>query len=991
MNEQERSELERLSQRQSYLQDQVALLGGQIKAFEARLISTRQTNVPPAMEIQPLEIKPAEMPPFASPPAPPKSSPHVESAERLRNAMAKPPPLPPMIPPSIPPSLQTQEQVRQPSTARMESFPASGAQGSVPSPAFEFTHSTPPPIAAASAAPRESSFEMRLGTYWLVRVGVVMLLSALGFFGYYAYEHYIPRLGAAGKVVLLYLASATLLGVGGWFQRGKVKESLRNYGQVVFAGGLAAVYFTTYAAHHIANLRVIQSALLDGALLFGWAGFMVWLADRRKSEVLALFAIGLAYYTSVITNIGLFTLYSNLVLTLAAVFFLLRNRWANLSFVTLVATYASCVFWRFIHNGKIVWRHEDLIQDFWTGNLFVLGYWIVFTAAVFLTKHEKFSDANRASFLWLNNSAFFGLITVVLLQVHRDWFWAFSLGYGGILLGLTLMATRLLGDQKLAQNSYLIQGLLLVTVGLIAKFTGLQLALLLGAQSVALIVLSELRRNRILRLSAAIVALLAVAWGISGIKRFDPTGLVLGTALGAMMTFNAWWTRRYDREPDRSLLRLRTAYYVGLALLIWLVTTTQNTSRSDLAVVLAFEALALTASLYVLRIREMTLLGQSYLILAQLLLLSQIISPATSSPWWSSAAVITITLGLSHWWQRQRVLQCEPQISQFIQGLYALALIGLMYNWLHPHFSAPAWLAFTSLLAVAATAYGVLTRAWMLAACGQLFLVASSQQFVLQLLTQKPGWHFSLAPIGALALLSFAVVRWFARHPDASQRISEPLLQFARLYRWLALAMSIWWVHAYIPAREQSWTFTLLGLMVFLWSGWRQSREALIFSAAFSVTGLTLFWIQLDGAPTVYWPNLLAILTLLSQQQIASRASVKYHLEPPVQGCIIGIGGASLWLFFSRWVLLESGGFYLTVVWSALALGLFVVGLALRERMYRWLGLTVLACSLGRVVFFDVWKLETIYRVVSFMALGVVLLVLGFIYNKYLERLKQWL
>ena len=67
MNEQERSELERLSQRQSYLQDQVALLGGQIKAFEARLISTRQTNVPPAMEIQPLEIKPAEMPPFASP------------------------------------------------------------------------------------------------------------------------------------------------------------------------------------------------------------------------------------------------------------------------------------------------------------------------------------------------------------------------------------------------------------------------------------------------------------------------------------------------------------------------------------------------------------------------------------------------------------------------------------------------------------------------------------------------------------------------------------------------------------------------------------------------------------------------------------------------------------------------------------------------------------------------------------------------------------
>ena len=31
---------------------------------------------------------------------------------------------------------------------------------------------------------------------------------------------------------------------------------------------------------------------------------MVWVADRKKSEVLALFAIGLAYYTSIITRVG---------------------------------------------------------------------------------------------------------------------------------------------------------------------------------------------------------------------------------------------------------------------------------------------------------------------------------------------------------------------------------------------------------------------------------------------------------------------------------------------------------------------------------------------------------------------------------------------------------------------------------------------------------------------------------------------------------------
>jgi uncharacterized membrane protein len=74
-----------------------------------------------------------------------------------------------------------------------------------------------------------------------------------------------------------------------------------------------------------------------------------------------------------------------------------------------------------------------------------------------------------------------------------------------------------------------------------------------------------------------------------------------------------------------------------------------------------------------------------------------------------------------------------------------------------------------------------------------------------------------------------------------------------------------------------------------------------------------------------------------------------------------------------------------------LALAFFTCGIALRERMYRWLGLGILACALGRVVIFDVWKLETLYRILSFLALGIVLLVLGFIYNKYQDKIKEWL
>ncbi|MEO7299580.1 MAG: DUF2339 domain-containing protein, partial [Verrucomicrobiota bacterium] len=77
--------------------------------------------------------------------------------------------------------------------------------------------------------------------------------------------------------------------------------------------------------------------------------------------------------------------------------------------------------------------------------------------------------------------------------------------------------------------------------------------------------------------------------------------------------------------------------------------------------------------------------------------------------------------------------------------------------------------------------------------------------------------------------------------------------------------------------------------------------------------------------------------------------------------------------------------------WAALALVLFILGLSLKERIYRWCGLVILGAAVGRVFLFDVWKLETIYRILSFMALGLVLLVLGFLYNKYQEKIKDWI
>jgi hypothetical protein len=569
------------------------------------------------------------------------------------------------------------------------------------------------------------------------------------------------------------------------------------------------------------------------------------------------------------------------------------------------------------------------------------------------------------------------------------------LGHGYLLLAQGIWIYDAFGSTA-SLPAWSLVSMMVLTIGLgewWRKQTVLDLRVLPDPDPKVLLQLSVVGKNLVLLAGMHIAVILAGGWDLVGSGRLAAGGLWLPMGLGALMLADALLAHRHSPCAIGGMPRPQITFSTVLALVIWLAVTWHGTAREHFPLVLAGEALLLTLSYYLLRVPEIPLLSQTYTILAQAAwVMCFVLEPGRLPPWWNPVLLIVITLVLSHWWQRQKFPELHPQFGLACQGVYALAIVGVIYGWLMPTMNAGPWLAVTSLLAVGITAYGIFTRAWLLAACGQIFMVLSAVQFALQLAQNKPAWTLALVPMAALAFLSWSTITWFRRTPDASGRVSQPLLQIALVYRWVALVMSIWWVCAYIPERERIWLLALLGLGAFLWAGWQRNREALLFSAAFTLVALVFFWLPLLAAPRVYWPNLVVILILLAQRQFARRLPERYPIHLGVHTAVILIGGFSLWRFLSLWVLEQQpAGFFLTASWSFLALAFFTAGIALRERMYRYLGLGVLACALGRVVIFDVWKLETLYRILSFMALGIVLLVLGFIYNKYQEKIREWL
>lgn len=79
----------------------------------------------------------------------------------------------------------------------------------------------------------------------------------------------------------------------------------------------------------------------------------------------------------------------------------------------------------------------------------------------------------------------------------------------------------------------------------------------------------------------------------------------------------------------------------------------------------------------------------------------------------------------------------------------------------------------------------------------------------------------------------------------------------------------------------------------------------------------------------------------------------------------------------------------LSIFWIIYAIILLCVGVLLRSRGVRIGGLALLLFAILKLFFYDLWSLGTLYRIISSMSLGVVLLSVSYAYQKYKDKIKE--
>jgi uncharacterized membrane protein len=142
----------------------------------------------------------------------------------------------------------------------------------------------------------QNSVEIRIGLYWLHKMGIACLVFGFAFLIMYSFQFLGPQL----KLMIGCAVSAVLIVFG---ERMARNENQKWFGQGLIAGGWSLGYFTAYAAYFVPSVHLISSLVFETLLLMAVAAGALISALRARSEVMSIL---FATATILISGLGPF-------------------------------------------------------------------------------------------------------------------------------------------------------------------------------------------------------------------------------------------------------------------------------------------------------------------------------------------------------------------------------------------------------------------------------------------------------------------------------------------------------------------------------------------------------------------------------------------------------------------------------------------------------------------------------------------------------------
>jgi len=763
----------------------------------------------------------------------------------------------------------------------------------------------------------------------IVKAGVGILFIGLAFLAKYASEHVqVPvefRLAGIGGVALVLL-------VLGW----RLRTRRAQYAQILQGGAIAVLYLTLFAAFKFYNVLAVGPAFALMVVVAALAAALAILQDARSLAVIGAlggFATPLLVSSGSGNYVALFSYY--LVLDLGIALVAWHRTWRALNLIGFVATFLVATAW-----GVLDYRPDRYA----TSQAFLIAFFVLFVAIMLMPARRAAappsSDVAQRVDGWVNGSLLFGLPTITFALQYglvRD------TEYGVALSALVLAAVYVLLALALRSRPRLqvpFEGTL--AVGTV--FLTLVIPFALDARSTAgawalegagLVWLGWRQRRGISRLFGYALLLLAGFAMLAGHERHGvPTSVfnaylfsgLMAAAASLAAAFFVW--RHAPRGASAGIDGEAVAepMLIGWGTL-WLLATaalqidTFVTAPWRLAAwIVVISAIAASYVLLCWRLawRTVSLPAVGH---APLLALAT----ATTAAWFDSP------LNHGGWWA-----------WPFALAVHLLVLKHAAPHWPTPLRTLAHTLGVFVLAGLGALQGRAITADWGDAGSAWAWLGWLAVPALLLMLLPRTGtakrWPVSAAPDAyqtvAGAVLAAAALLWSVLANVASDGSARPLPHLPLLNPLdlgiaLALVATTWWLRS--PGA------TALSIAP-------AGRVALI------------------GAAGFIWLNAMLV------RAFHHYAGVPYRFDAWAESLAVQTGITLLWTITA-----------LVLMWLAARRAALVPALAGASRAAWMVGAGLLAAVVLKLLIIDLSGTGTVTRIVSFIGVGVLMLVIGYV------------
>lgn len=859
------------------------------------------------------------------------------------------------IPPPLP---ETREEIADPVAAK------------VPEPVIEKPIKAENPTAEKpqQAAKSSGEWELDFGRVWLVRIGMVMLLTGLVFLSTYAYQNWLFKAGPAVKVSFFMAISLAISALGVFLEK-KVAR-LHQYGQVLIAGGLGAGYYTLYAAHFVPFLKIIDSQVLAGVILSLWAGMMLYVAVRKKSELVAVMSLGLAFYGTVVNPASGLALFSSLLLSATGMWLLLRHRWLSLGLSTMLAAYGAQAYWWGLYPQAALTEVVRLAYP--------LSYWLLFMTFLALPQARNLPEKMLRVLGGLNNGAAWALLVFSKpnFMPHENFDWM-SIGAGGLLLILAALTRSGRVWPRALGSVFGGQGVFFLTLGIMVAASGYSRFLILAAEASVLLLAARFYGAAWLRLVSGIVFVAALLYAAPEPKEaMQPWGIYLS------LTFlSAVYTVLLRREAGE-IGRFAALITAGVTWAVWYFGVLGQWSVDAATLGLCFSLVGVVAlATWVKKTAFLVdLAGVAYLVAFGAAIRFLYLADDFSS-WFIMLSLATTGF---FWWLSPRVGAVFPDEGEGKVGaaafewiFAAMLCLSLGRALTTSSDSLKLWLLLAGAFALGGGAVGEWLKRPSLAVTVLFFYPVMLFLEFVGTVRMSDEWLLFLPLIYILAHFVLVDCRW--------KIMSRKVADFALAPGALLLAWMPFFVHFDRPEMG----YLILGLFFGGWGLWR-GGHGVVFLAGFGTLAFSCFW-AFGNYGREDWLRYLPVMAALGFHAVLWVCLREKKEWEQLRIAFFALGIFFLLLMLSLHVLAHFSGSGLTIAWAVLSGLLFGLGLLMHCRPYRLMALIVMVGAVGNVMLVDVMRLGSLGRILSFLTLGVVLLALGFLYNRYQDQIRKFL